>query len=30
MLDAVVARKDIKDFLVNSLDFMSYNGKKMP
>jgi acetyl-CoA carboxylase carboxyl transferase subunit beta len=30
MLDAVVARKDIKDFLVNSLDFMSDNGKKMP
>ena len=27
MLDAVVARKDIKDFLVNSLDFMSDNGK---
>ena len=30
MLDAVVARKDIKDFLVNSLDFMSNNGKKKP
>ncbi|MGA9768697.1 MAG: acetyl-CoA carboxylase, carboxyltransferase subunit beta [Blastocatellia bacterium] len=30
MLDAVVARKDIKDFLVSSLDFMSHNGKKMP
>ena len=30
MLDAVVERKDIKDFLVNSLDFMSHNGKKMP
>ena len=30
MLDAVVPRKDIKDFLVNSLDFMSNNGKKMP
>ena len=30
MLDAVVDRKDIKDFLVSSLDFMSHNGKKMP
>lgn len=30
MLDAVVHRKDIKDFLVSSLDFMSNNGKKMP
>lgn len=28
MLDAVVHRKDIKDFLVNSLDFMTNNGKK--
>ncbi len=30
MLDAVVARKDIKEFLVSSLDFMSHNGKKTP
>ena len=27
MLDAVVERKDLKDFIVNSLDFMSRNGK---
>ena len=27
MLDAVVERKDIKDFIVRSLDFMSQNGK---
>jgi acetyl-CoA carboxylase carboxyl transferase subunit beta len=27
MLDAVVQRKDLKDFIVNSLDFMSQNGK---
>ena len=30
MLDAVVPRKDIKEFLVSSLDFMSHNGKKTP
>jgi acetyl-CoA carboxylase carboxyl transferase subunit beta len=28
MLDAVVHRKDIKEFLVNSLDFMTHNGEK--
>jgi acetyl-CoA carboxylase carboxyl transferase subunit beta len=28
MLDAVVQRKDLKDFIVHSLDFMSQNGKK--
>ena len=27
MLDAVVERKDLKDFIVNSLDFMCQNGK---
>jgi len=27
MLDAVVERKDLKDFIVCSLDFMSQNGK---
>jgi acetyl-CoA carboxylase carboxyl transferase subunit beta len=27
MLDAVVERKNLKDFIVNSLDFMSQNGK---
>jgi acetyl-CoA carboxylase carboxyl transferase subunit beta len=27
MLDAVVKRKDIKDFIVHSFDFMSQNGK---
>lgn len=27
MLDAVVQRKDLKDFIVHSLDFMSQNGK---
>jgi acetyl-CoA carboxylase carboxyl transferase subunit beta len=27
MLDAVVERKDVRDFIVNSLDFMSQNGK---
>jgi acetyl-CoA carboxylase carboxyl transferase subunit beta len=27
MLDAVVQRKDLKDFIVNSLDFMCQNGK---
>ncbi|MFY9557454.1 MAG: acetyl-CoA carboxylase, carboxyltransferase subunit beta [Blastocatellia bacterium] len=27
MLDAVVERKDLKDFIVRSLDFMSPNGK---
>ena len=27
MLDAVVERKDLKDFIVRSLDFMSQNGK---
>jgi acetyl-CoA carboxylase carboxyl transferase subunit beta len=29
MLDAVVPRKEIKDFLVSSLNFMAHNGKKM-
>ncbi|HWO00785.1 MAG TPA: acetyl-CoA carboxylase carboxyltransferase subunit beta, partial [Blastocatellia bacterium] len=28
MLDAVVERKDLKQFIVGSLDFMSQNGKK--
>ncbi len=28
MLDAVVERKQLKDFIVNSLDFMSPNGTK--
>ncbi|HYP27080.1 MAG TPA: acetyl-CoA carboxylase, carboxyltransferase subunit beta [Blastocatellia bacterium] len=28
MLDAVVERKDIKEFIVKSLDFMNGNGKK--
>jgi acetyl-CoA carboxylase carboxyl transferase subunit beta len=28
MLDAVVERKDLKDFIMRSLDFMSQNGKK--
>jgi hypothetical protein len=28
MLDAVVERKDIKAFIVNSLEFMSSNGTK--
>jgi len=27
MLDAVVERKDLKDFIVNSLNFMSQNEK---
>ncbi len=27
MLDAVVARKDLRDFIVHSLNFMSHNGK---
>jgi len=27
MLDAVVERKDLKDFILHSLDFMSQNGK---
>lgn len=28
MLDSVVERKDLKDFIVQSLDFMCHNGKK--
>jgi acetyl-CoA carboxylase carboxyl transferase subunit beta len=28
MLDAVVERKDLKDFIVHSIDFMSQNGKR--
>ena len=28
MLDAVVERKDLKDFMVQSIDFMSQNGKR--
>jgi|RhiMetdeSRZDD1v2_1073273.scaffolds.fasta_scaffold188346_2 acetyl-CoA carboxylase carboxyl transferase subunit beta len=28
MLDAVVERKDLRDFIVHSLDFMSKNGKQ--
>jgi len=28
MLDAVVERKDLKDFIVQSIDFMSQNGKR--
>jgi len=27
MLDAVVERKDLRDFILHSLDFMSQNGK---
>jgi len=27
MLDAVVERKDLRDFILHSLDFMSHNGK---
>jgi hypothetical protein len=27
MLDAVVDRKDLKNFITHSLDFMSQNGK---
>lgn len=30
MLDAVVQRKDLRDFIVHSLDFMSQNGKPQP
>jgi acetyl-CoA carboxylase carboxyl transferase subunit beta len=29
MLDAVVPRKEIRDFLISSLNFMAHNGKKM-
>ena len=28
MLDAVVQRKDLRDFIIKSLDFMTMNGKK--
>jgi acetyl-CoA carboxylase carboxyl transferase subunit beta len=30
MLDAVVERKDLRDFILHSLDFMSQNGKPQP
>ena len=30
MLDAVVERKDLRDFILHSLDFMSQNGKPPP
>jgi acetyl-CoA carboxylase carboxyl transferase subunit beta len=30
MLDAVVERKDLRDFILRSLDFMSQNGESQP